>query len=76
MYRTHNCNELAEEDVGKRVKLAGFVQVIRDMGGILFVDLRDQYGVTQVVTAGNEELGEKVARIPNESAICVTRCGS
>jgi aspartyl-tRNA synthetase len=71
-YRTHTCNQLRLSDVGKEVKLAGFVQVIRDMGGILFVDLRDQYGVTQLVTSGDPVLGEIVSKIPNESTISVT----
>ena len=49
MYRTHHCDELRPQDVGKRVELAGWVSVIRDHGGVLFLDLRDHYGTTQVV---------------------------
>ena len=48
-YRTHTCNELTLDDLGKKVKLSGFVDTIRDHGGIKFVDLRDNYGRTQVV---------------------------
>lgn len=48
-YRTHTCNELTLNDLGKTVSLAGWVDTIRDHGGVAFVDLRDQYGVTQVV---------------------------
>ncbi len=49
MYRTHRCNQIREQHIGQRVELAGWVDVIRDHGGVLFVDLRDETGVTQVV---------------------------
>lgn len=48
-YRTHTCSELTLNDLGKTVSLAGWVDTVRDHGGVAFVDLRDQYGVTQVV---------------------------
>lgn len=48
-YRTHTCNELTLNDLSKTVSLAGWVDTVRDHGGVAFVDLRDQYGVTQVV---------------------------
>ena len=48
-YRTHNCGELRHSDVGKRVRLSGWVHRARDHGGLLFIDLRDHYGVTQCV---------------------------
>ncbi|MDR1815356.1 MAG: Asp-tRNA(Asn)/Glu-tRNA(Gln) amidotransferase GatCAB subunit C, partial [Clostridiales Family XIII bacterium] len=50
-YRDKTCGELREGDVGRTVKLAGWVQTIRDHGGIIFLDLRDMYGVTQVVVS-------------------------
>ena len=49
LYRTHNCNELSVKDVDKKVILSGWVHRIRDHGGVLFIDLRDHYGITQVV---------------------------
>jgi aspartyl-tRNA synthetase len=48
-YRTHKCGALRKEDVGKRVRLSGWVHRVRDHGGLLFIDLRDHYGLTQCV---------------------------
>ena len=49
MYRTHNCNELSESNIGQVVELAGWVDSIRDHGGVIFMHLRDENGVTQIV---------------------------
>ena len=54
MLRTHNCNQIRESDIGKEVVLAGWVDTIRDHGGVLFLDLRDHYGVTQVVLSDDK----------------------
>ena len=52
--RTHKCDEIRLEDVGKKVVITGFVENIRDLGGLVFLDIRDMYGVTQVVTSKEE----------------------
>ena len=48
-YRTHHCGEARAEHIGQRIRLAGWIDTIRDHGGVIFADLRDHYGVTQVV---------------------------
>ncbi len=72
MYRTYKCSELREKHVGEEIKLAGWVDTIRDLGGVLFIDLRDQYGVTQVVVSGDEEKVDFASKIPTESTISVS----
>ena len=49
MYRTHTCGELRKSDVGKNVRISGWIHSVRDHGGVIFIDLRDHYGLTQVV---------------------------
>ena len=56
IYRDLNCNELTKADLGKKVRLAGWIDTVRDHGGVLFVDLRDEYGITQVVFHNDELL--------------------
>ena len=70
MYRTHNCNELRIGNVGEEVTIAGFVSKIRNYGGLTFIDIRDHYGITQVVIR-DEKLIEKYSKVPAESTIRV-----
>ena len=69
-YRTHTCNELRESDTGKEVRLSGFVKTIRDLGGCVFIDLRDHYGITQLTTE-DPKLLEQIKEINVEAAITV-----
>lgn len=61
IYRTVSCADLREQNIGEEVKIAGWVENIRDHGGVMFLDIRDQYGVTQVVVHDDSML-EKVNR--------------
>ena len=70
-YKTHTCNEINLEDVGKKVRIAGWVQTIRDLGGLVFLDIRDMYGITQVVTSGEAKDVDFASHIPIESTVTV-----
>ena len=70
-FRTHTCNEISLEDVGKKVRIAGFVETIRDLGGLVFLDIRDMYGITQVVTSMDSQDVDLVSHIPIESSVTV-----
>ena len=74
MYRTSTCGELRLADAGKTVTLAGWVQRVRKMGGMSFVDLRDRYGITQLVFNENDdkELCDQANRLGREFCIQVT----
>lgn len=72
MYRSHYSNQITEEIIGKEVKIAGWVQTIRDLGGIAFLDIRDMYGLTQVVLSDDASKVDYASRIPTESAVSIT----
>ena len=75
MYRTNTCGELRLSDTGKEVTLSGWVQRTRKMGGMTFVDLRDRYGITQLVfnESVDKELCEKANKLGRE--FCIQVCG-
>ncbi|MCI8655387.1 MAG: aspartate--tRNA ligase [Clostridia bacterium] len=68
MYRTHNLGELNKSDIGKEVELAGWIQKIRNLGGMIFLDLRDEFGITQIVING-EELQKEAKELTTEECI-------
>ena len=70
-YKTHRCDEITLEDVGKKVRIAGFVDTIRDLGGLVFLDIRDMYGITQVVTSAQSQDVDVISHIPLESSVTV-----
>lgn len=76
MYRNKTCGELKKENIGQTVELAGWVQKIRNLGGMVFIDLRDEFGITQIVIS-DEKLQEEIREINTESCIHIVRrsCG-
>ena len=74
MFRTNTCGELRLSDAGKKVTLSGWVQRVRKMGGMTFVDLRDRYGLTQVVfnNASDSELNEAANHLGREFVVQIT----
>ena len=74
MFRTHDCNSLRKSDIGKQVTLAGWVNVTRDHGGVIFIDLRDREGLTQVVfrPEENAELAKQAHTLRGEDVIQVS----
>ena len=74
MYRTHTCGELRLSDQGKRITLAGWVQKVRSLGGMSFFDLRDRYGITQLVVDADAPaaLREAAAQLGREYVVQVT----
>ena len=69
IYRTHLCSELRKSDVGKTVTLSGWIHNHRDHGGVLFIDLRDHYGLTQLVSYPDADFKYEVAHLQKENVI-------
>lgn len=76
MYRTNTCGELNIKNIEENVELAGWVQKIRNLGGMVFIDLRDEFGITQIVI-NDQNLQEQVKELTTESCIHISRksCG-
>tara|TARA_B100000945_G_scaffold119296_2_gene94912 strand:- start:924 stop:2714 length:1791 start_codon:yes stop_codon:yes gene_type:complete len=70
-YRTHNCSELNEKSIGKNIKLAGWIHRKRDHGNLLFVDLRDHFGITQCVIENKDKDFKLLEKIKPESVITI-----
>ena len=68
MYRTKNCGELNIKNVGETVELAGWIQKMRNLGGMIFIDLRDEFGITQIVL-NDEKLQEEAKELNSETCI-------
>lgn len=74
MYRTHTCGELRAENIGEKVTLSGWVQKVRNLGGMTFIDLRDRYGISQLVFNENvtDDVKSKLETLGREFVIQVT----
>ena len=70
-YKALKCDALRLDNVGEKVKISGWVETIRDLGGLVFLDIRDMYGITQVVTSGKDEDVDFASHVPIESAVSV-----
>ena len=71
MYRTHNLGELNKSNIGEEVELAGWIQKTRNLGGMVFIDLRDEFGITQIII-NDEELQKQAKELSTESCIHIS----
>ena len=70
-YRSHTCNDLRASHAGQTVRLAGWIHNKRDLGGVLFIDLRDHYGITQIVVPPTADFQDTLSHLPKETVISV-----
>ena len=70
-YRSHNCNELRKKEVGKKVTLSGWINKKRDHGNLLFLDLRDNYGITQCIIDKDNTSFSKLEKTQLETVITI-----
>lgn len=72
VYRSHNCAALRKENVGDTIRLSGWVHRKRDHGGVLFIDLRDHFGITQILADSDSKAFDAMDALRSESVICIT----
>ena len=70
-YRSHNCNELRKKDIGKNVFLSGWINKKRDHGNLLFLDLRDHFGITQCVIENQDKNFKTLEKLRPESVVLI-----
>ena len=71
-FRTHNCSELREKEINKNISLSGWIHRKRDHGNLLFIDLRDHYGITQCVIENNNKLFPLLEKTRPESVVKIS----
>ena len=71
-YRTHNCNELSKDDIGKNVKISGWLHRKRDHGNLLFIDIRDHFGITQCVIENKDKNFSLLEKTKPESVLLIS----
>ena len=71
-YRTHNCNELRKDDIGKNVKISGWLHRKRDHGNLLFIDIRDHFGITQCVIENKDKNFSLLEKTKPESVLLIS----
>ena len=71
IYRSHFCSELSISNLNNQVKLSGWIDTIRDHGNLIFIDLRDNYGITQCVIDSSHDKFDEISNLSNESVITV-----